>query len=73
MRSRLEDDLYAPTPGAFHYNVRYIGDMVCNRKTARHFEGVKPDQIEWVWIIESKRYATPKEIADLCKGKPLKV
>ena len=55
MRSRLEDDLCAPTPGAFHCNVRY-----------------KPDQIEWVWIVEAKRYATPKEIADLCKGKALK-
>ena len=72
MPRRLDEDLYAPTPGAFHYNVRYLGDVVCTRVTARHFEGVKPDQIDWVWIVEAKRYAAPKEIADLCTGKPLK-
>ena len=65
-RSRLDDDLYAPIPGTLHYNARYVGDMVINRTTARHFAGVDPKTIEWVWIIESKRYATPKEIASLC-------
>jgi hypothetical protein len=36
---------------------------------SRQFVGVDPKQIEWVWIVEAKRHATPKEIADLCKRK----
>ena len=71
MRTRLEDDLYAPTPGALHFNVMHKGNILSNRVTARHFVSVKPEQIEWAWIIESKRYASPKEIANLCAGKPL--
>ncbi len=30
-------------------------------------------RIEWVWIVQAKRYATKKEIANLCAGKPVKI
>ena len=50
---------------------KYKAGGLCNRVTARHFVGVEPKTIEWAWIVEANRYATPKEIADLCKGKPL--
>jgi hypothetical protein len=27
--------------------------------TARYFEGMKPERIDWVWMVEAKRRATP--------------
>jgi hypothetical protein len=36
--------------------------------TARYFDGMKPEQIEWVWQVEAKRRATPEEIRKLCAG-----
>ena len=69
MRTRLDDDLYASPRGALHYSVRYKADLVCNRVTARHFVGVKPEQIEWARIIESKRYAIPKRDCQSVPGK----
>ncbi len=47
---------------------KYKNGALCSCVVARHFVGVDPKLIEWVWIVEQKRYATPKEIADLCKG-----
>ena len=28
---------------------------------------LKPADIEWIWIVEEKRNATPEEIRKLCK------
>lgn len=50
-----------------HYNVRYVGGGLANRVTARSLKGTDPKVIEWVWIVEENRHATPKEIAQLCR------
>ena len=71
--TRLDDDLYAPLPGAFYLHVKYKAGGLCNRVTARHFVGVDPKTIEFVWIVHASRFATPREIADLCARKALKV
>jgi hypothetical protein len=44
-----------------------------NQVATRHFVGLDPATIEWVYIIEARRHATRKEIANLCAGKPVKV
>ena len=53
-------------PNGLHYNLKYKTGVLCNRVPPRYFQGEKPDAIEWVWIIELKRYATSAEIAALC-------
>jgi hypothetical protein len=41
-------------------------------KSPHPFVGLDPATIEWVYIIEARRHATKKEIANLCAGKPVK-
>jgi hypothetical protein len=61
------DGYYCP-PGTCHYNIHFKGGVLRNRVTVRGFEGLPPANIEWVWIVEEKRRATPDEIRKLCKG-----
>jgi hypothetical protein len=51
-----------------HFNVRYKTGALDHRVGARHFKGVDPSQIGWVWIVESNRRATDDEIKQLCAG-----
>ena len=72
-----------PCPGAFpvhmvedayfratHYNLKYKTGAVLNRITAHDISGMRPQDIEWIWIVEEKRNATPEEIRELCKRAP---
>jgi hypothetical protein len=61
-------DLYYNPPGTRHYNVCYKSGVILNRVTARSFEGIRPENIDWVFIVEAQRRATPEEIQQLCKG-----
>jgi hypothetical protein len=63
---RMDEDLYYPAPGTLHYNVRYVGGGLHSRATAHSFKVLTPESIEWVWIIEEHRRATPEEVANLC-------
>jgi hypothetical protein len=56
-----------------HFNIRFLGGQLANRVGARHFIGLDPATIEWVYAIQAKRHATKKEIAALCAGKRVKV
>jgi hypothetical protein len=56
-----------------HFNVQFIGGTLSNQVATRHFVGLDPATIEWVYIIQARRHATKKEIANLCAGKPVKV
>jgi len=56
-------------PGAELYNVQFVSGALLSRATARHFEGLKPEEIEWVWMVNAERRATPEEIKKLCAGK----
>ena len=65
----LDKDLFQSF-GALHFNIQLKGGALENRVTARGFEGFRPTDIEWVWIVEEKRRATPDEIKKLCKAGP---
>jgi hypothetical protein len=45
----------------------YKTGALLNRVTARDICGIRPQDIEWIWIVEEKRNATPEEIRKLCK------
>jgi len=53
---------------AKHYNLKYKAGALLNRIIAHDVCGIKPADIEWIWIVEEKRNATPEEIRKLCKG-----
>lgn len=59
MPRRLDQDVYYQPPGTLHYNVHLKGGALNNRVTVRGFEGLQPQQIDWVWIVEEQRRATP--------------
>jgi hypothetical protein len=63
------DGLYNP-PGTPLYNVCFKGGALQGRMTVRGFEGLRPEQIDWVWMVDEKRRATPEEIRKLCKVRP---
>jgi hypothetical protein len=56
-----------------HFNIQFFGGQLSNQVATRHFVGLDPATIDWVYIIEARRHATKKEIAALCAGKPVKV
>jgi hypothetical protein len=62
-----KDEFYIPA-GIPLYNVCFKGGALQGRRTVRGFEGLRPEQIEWVWIVDEKRRATPDEIRKLCKA-----
>jgi hypothetical protein len=57
---------------SMHYNLKYKNGGLLNRVTARDICGIRPQDIEWIWIVEEKRNATPEEIRELCKRAPKK-
>jgi hypothetical protein len=53
---------YNVPPGANHYNVCFKAGHILNRVRQRDLCEYKYQEIEWVWIVEAKRRATPDEI-----------
>jgi hypothetical protein len=45
-----------------------VGGGIQTRVTARAFAPLRPEQIEWVWIVEEKRSASHDEIRQLCRA-----
>jgi len=62
----IVEDLYYKSG---HLNLKYKSGALLNRITARDVCGIRPQDIEWIWIVEEKRNATQKEIRELCKPK----
>ena len=50
-----------------HYNVKFNSGGLLTRLTRREVYGLKPREIEWIYLVESKRNATQEEIRELCK------
>jgi hypothetical protein len=69
MPHRTTDDGFHQPPGTRHYNIQFTGAALWKRVTARYFEDMKPEQIEWVWMVEARRCVTLGEIRTLCAGK----
>lgn len=55
---------------AAHYNLKYKTGALLNRVTSHDIAGIRPQDVEWTWIVEQNRYATAEEIRDLCKRAP---
>jgi hypothetical protein len=62
-------DLYCKQAGTVHYNVKFKSGGLLNRLVAIEVCGLKPREIEWIYLVEAKRQATPDEIRQLCRGK----
>lgn len=67
MPRKLDQDVFYQSPGTLHYNIGMKGGGLANRVTMRGFEGLRPAEIDWVWIVEKNRRATLDEIKTLCK------
>ena len=65
--SGMVEDVYF---NATHYNLKFKTGAVLNRITAHDICGIRPQEIEWIWIAEEKRNATPEEIRELSKRAP---
>lgn len=63
----MVEDLYFQSA---HYNLKYKAGALLNRVIVREFIGTRPQDIEWIWIVEQNRYATQAEIKELCKRAP---
>lgn len=50
-----------------HYNVHFKSGNLENRVTERAISGLRPMDIDWIWIVELRRRATPYEIRKLCR------
>ena len=68
LRRANDSGLYQPQ-GLFHFNVKYKERRLDNRLLARDIKGCRASDIEWMWIVEANRLATPDEIRQLCSGK----
>jgi hypothetical protein len=56
-----------------YFNVFFVGGQLMNHVATRHLVGLDPKAILKVYIVDLRRDATPKEIAALCAGKPVKL
>jgi hypothetical protein len=56
---KLDQDMFYQSPGTLHYNTQCKSGALLNRVTARGFEGLRPGDIDWVWLVEEQRRATP--------------
>ena len=65
----IDNEGFFVPPGTLHYNIHLMGGRLLSRVTSRYFEGLRPEQIEWVWIVETRRRAKPEEIRKLCAGR----
>jgi hypothetical protein len=59
--------LYYEPKGTLHYNVKFKSGGMLNRLVADEVCGLKPLEIDWVYMVEAKRMATTEEVKKLCK------
>jgi hypothetical protein len=67
MPRKLDQHTFYRSPGTPLYNVCFKGGALQGRTTVSGFEGLRPEQIDWVWIVDEMRRATPEEIQKLRK------
>ena len=53
--------------GTLSYNVHFKSGRIENRLLDREIRGLRPVDIDWVWIVERRRRATIDEIHRLCE------
>jgi hypothetical protein len=52
---------------ARHFNVCFKSGALLNRVQQRTICGLAPRDIDFIWMVEEERRATPDEIRQLCK------
>jgi len=53
--------------GVLYYNVHFKDGSLANKVTERAICGLRPVDIDWIWIVELRRRATPDEVSKLCE------
>jgi hypothetical protein len=66
----MVERLYHEPPGTAHFNVKFKSGGLLNRLTEREILGLRPREIEWIYLVEQKRNATAEEVKRLCKSRP---
>ena len=59
--------LYYEPRGTAHYNVHFKSGNLENRITERVIRGLRPLDLDWIWIVELRRRASQEEIRKLCE------
>ena len=63
------ENRYYESRGTVHYNVHFkSGGSLEGQVTDSALCGLRPADIDWLWIVEESRRATPDEIRKLCKA-----
>ena len=63
------DDMYYHPSDAIHYVVKFMVDGSMKKWVlASEISLLQPTEIDWLWVVEQNRYATPDEIRNLCKA-----
>jgi hypothetical protein len=60
-------NLYYRPKGTVHFNVKFKSGGLLTRLVASEVCGLKPREIELIYLVEAGRVATPDEVRDLCK------
>ena len=55
-----------------HYNVQFKAGVLRNRVTERDLCGLRPQDIDFVWVVEERRKVTAEEIRKLCSKRAAK-
>jgi hypothetical protein len=53
--------------GDVHFNVHFKSGKIDNRLPKRAIRGLRSVDIDWIWIVELRRRATPEEVSKLCE------
>jgi len=61
-RKGIDEEGFHIPPGTERYNIQLVGGGLLSRVTVRYFEDLRPDMIEWVWMVNAKRRATDKQL-----------
>ena len=64
---------YFEPKGTVHFNVMFKSGGMLHRLLADEVCGLRPAEIEGVYIVEQRRKATREEIGWLCKKKKVKL
>lgn len=52
-------DVYPDPPGTPHYTFMFKSGGVRKRVTERSLRGLRVAEVDWLWVVEQKRRATP--------------
>ena len=65
MARENDGDLYYRQKGSYRFNVRFKAGVIESHVTAKWMIGCRPEDIDFVWIIEEARKANPEEVEQL--------